>query len=275
MKSSKPSEPLSNPPREAGTLRPAGRPSDDLWATGCSVGIMQPYLFPYLGYFQLIDATERWVVFDTPQFIRHGWVNRNRILHPSEGVQYILAPLAKKPRHTPILEMHLADKTACLDRIRGQFQHYRKRAPFFEETIALVEDTFAGDETQLCALNVRGLRLCCERLGIAFDMRVFSEMSLELGTVEGPGDWAPRIASALGASSYTNPPGGEDLFDPNQFAELGIELQILDTELRPYSQAQRPFEAGLSILDVFMWNTPEAARTLLTDRVLRPSSRTR
>ncbi|MFT5050480.1 MAG: hypothetical protein ACI8QZ_001882 [Chlamydiales bacterium] len=268
-----PSDPLPSAFPTGGVAPPASQPSDQAWAVGCRVGIMQPYLFPYLGYFQLIDATERWVVFDTPQFIRHGWVNRNRILHPTEGAQYILAPLVKQPRHTPIREMHLADKPACLDRIRGQFQHYRKRAPHFEETIALIEATFAGDETQLCALNVRGLGLCCERLGIAFDVRIFSEMSLELGKVEGPGDWAPRIASALGASSYTNPPGGEDLFDPAQFAELGIDLQILDTELRPYAQGPRPFEAGLSILDVFMWNTPDSARALLTDRVLRPSSR--
>lgn len=266
MDISKPSEALPSTPA-------ASPPADSAWAMGCSVGIMQPYLFPYLGYFQLIDATERWVVFDTPQFIRHGWVNRNRILHPTEGAQYILAPLIKKPRHTPILEMHLADKSACLDRIRGQFQHYRKWAPYFEETIALIEATFAGDETQLCALNVRSLELCCERLGIELDVRVFSKMSLELGEVQGPGDWAPKVASALGARSYTNPPGGEDLFDPAQFAELGIELQILDTELRPYDQGRRPFEPGLSILDVFMWNSPEEARALLADRVVRPSSR--
>jgi hypothetical protein len=231
---------------------------------------MQPYLFPYIGYFQLIDATERWVVFDTPQFIRHGWVNRNRILHPTEGAQYILAPLIKRPRHTSIQEMLLADKPACLDRIRGQFQHYRKRAPHFEETIALIEASFEGDDPQLCALIVRGLRLCCERLGIPFDARIFSQMSLDLGTVEGPGDWAPKIASALGASAYVNPPGGEGLFDPVQFDEIGVKLEILETELTPYPQGRSPFEPGLSILDVFMWNTPEEARALLAHRALRP-----
>jgi len=248
-------------------------PSDAEWAAGRSVGIMQPYLFPYIGYFQLIEATERWVVFDTPQFIRHGWVNRNRILHPNEGSQYIMAPLVKQPRHTPIQEMMLADKPACLDRIRGQLQHYRKHAPHFEEAIALLEATFEGDDAKLSTLIVRGLELCCDWLEIDFNARIFSSMQLELGPVEGPGDWAPKISAALGATSYVNPPGGEDLFDPTQFAELGVDLRILDTTLTPYKQGRRTFEPGLSILDVIMWNSPDQARTMLADCVLRPSTK--
>jgi hypothetical protein len=175
---------------------------DTDWARGRSIGIMQPYLFPYIGYFQLIDATDRWVVFDTPQFIRHSWVNRNRILHPNEGTQYILAPLAKHSRGTPIQDIVLADKAACLARIRGQLQHYRKRAPHYEETIALIDATFEGTDPQLSTLIVRGLELCCARLEIEFESRVFSQQSLDLGAVEGPGDWAAKIAEALGATAY-------------------------------------------------------------------------
>jgi hypothetical protein len=233
---------------------------------------MQPYLFPYIGYFQLIDATDRWVVFDTPQFIRHGWVNRNRILHPNEGTQYILAPLAKHSRGTPIQDIILADKAACLARIRGQLQHYRKRAPHYEETIALIDATFEGTDPQLSTLIVRGLELCCARLEIEFESRVFSQLSLDLGAVEGPGDWAPKIAEALGATVYVNPPGGEELFDTEQFERIGVQLRILESTLRPYTQGRRSFEPGLSILDVFMWNSPEEARSLLADRILRPSS---
>ncbi len=234
---------------------------------------MQPYLFPYLGYFQLIAATERWVAFDTAQFIRHGWVNRNRMLHPSEGAQYIQAPLAKHSRGTAIREVRLADKDACLKRMLGQVQHYKKRAPFFAETVELIERTFEGPAIDLCDVIQRGLELCCERLGIELNARVFSSMGLELGPVEGPGEWAPRIAEALGAKSYVNPPGGEDLFDPAFFKSVGVELQILEPELVPYAQGQRPFEAGLSILDVFMWNSPEEAHALLANHTLRASKR--
>jgi hypothetical protein len=232
---------------------------------------MQPYLFPYIGYFQLIDATDRWVVFDTPQFMRHGWVNRNRILHPSEGAQYILAPLAKHSRGTSIQDIILADKAKCLTRIRGQLQHYRKRAPHYEETIALLDSAFEGENPQLSALIVRGLELCCARLDVDFDARVFSQLALELGSVEGPGDWAPKIAGALGAKEYINPPGGEHLFEPEQFQRLGVTLRILEPELCPYAQGGRAFEPGLSILDIFMWNSPEEARALLAKRSLRPS----
>ena len=73
------------------------------------LGIMQPYFFPYLGYFDLIHSVDKWVVFDTPQYIRHGWVNRNRILHPESDWQYIIVPLKKHPRNTPIKEIEIAD----------------------------------------------------------------------------------------------------------------------------------------------------------------------
>jgi hypothetical protein len=204
--------------------------------------------------------------------MRHGWVNRNRILHPNAGTQYILAPLAKHSRGTLIQDIGLADKAACQARIRGQLGHYRKRAPYYEETIELIDATFEGEDSQLSTLIVRGLELCCARLGIEFESRVFSQMSLDLGPVEGPGDWAPQIAGALGATAYVNPPGGEDLFDPEQFERIGVELRILEPKFSPYAQGRRPFEPGLSILDVFMWNSPEEARSLLADRILRPSS---
>ena len=75
------------------------------------VGIMQPYFFPYLGYFDLINRVDKWIVFDTPQYIRHGWVNRNRILHPHQGWQYIVVPLKKHDRDTSINQIETADPT--------------------------------------------------------------------------------------------------------------------------------------------------------------------
>ena len=98
------------------------------------LGIMQPYFLPYLGYFDLIRNTDRWIVFDTPQHIRHGWVSRNRILHPTAGWQYILVPLQGHSHKTAIRDILINDASPWRQRILGQLEHYRRRAPHFERT---------------------------------------------------------------------------------------------------------------------------------------------
>jgi len=189
------------------------------------LGIMQPYFFPYLGYFELIQRTDRWIVFDTAQYIRHGWVNRNRILHPRTGSQYIKVPIKHCARETPISQIEIADRQQLQSTILGQIEHYKKRAPFYQETAALVEQCLSGDETFLSRLNVSILAQVTQHLDIPFHCQVFSEMQLPLGPVEGPGDWALRIAEALHASEYVNPPGSVDL--------IGNACYILGTQSPP------------------------------------------
>jgi hypothetical protein len=91
----------------------------------------------------------------------------------------------------------------------------------------------------------------------------FSAMDLSIEPVKEPGDWALNICKALGASSYLNPPGGAGLFDANRFAAAGIDLEIQHFDSLQYDTAQYGFEAGLSIIDVLMWMTPEEIRKYL------------
>lgn len=233
---------------------------------GVRLGIMQPYLFPYIGYFDLINRVDRWVVFDAVQYIRHGWVNRNRILHPTRGWQYILAPVVKHPRTARINEIQVVDGTAWRDRIEGQLQHYRGRAPHFEAAMELVRGCLKVPDRSLSRLNVEVLARVCAYLDIPFAPDVFSNMGLALGPVEGPGDWALRIAEALGASEYLNPPGGKDLFDPAKFAARGIQLTIQEPVEFPYECPGYRFEAGLSIVDVLMWTSRDRLRAFFAGR---------
>ena len=175
----------------------------------------------------------------------------------------------KHTRNTPIREIALKDPAAARQRIIGQLEHTKKRAPFHADVVGLIEDGLRDDEVDLTAALARCLEVCCARLELPFDWRRDSEMKLELGEITGPGSWALEISRALGARSYVNPPGGEDIFDPADFAAAGIELRILEPELRPYDQGGRPFEAGLSILDLFLWNDPATVRGMLDDHTLR------
>lgn len=227
------------------------------------LGIMQPYFFPYLGYFDLINRTNLWVVFDTAQYIRHGWVNRNRILHPTTGWQYIIVPLKKHSRDTPINQIEVQPYDLWRPKLLGQLQHYKKTAPGYSLAYNLVEDCLSTNEANLSRLNVITLRKTCELLGLPFNYHNFSEMELNLGPVSGPGDWALRISEAIHATEYINPPGGAELFDASAFAAGGIKLGIQKKLDFSYTCRGYAFEPALSVIDVLMWNTPDTVRAYL------------
>ena len=95
------------------------------------LGIMQPYFMPYLGYFSLIKNTDEFILFDTVQFIRHGWIERNRILKPSGGWQYFQVPIIKENgRETVIKNVRINNSENWKSKILAQLQHYKKKAPY-------------------------------------------------------------------------------------------------------------------------------------------------
>ncbi len=100
-----------------------------------TLGINQPYFLPYLGYFSLINLVDEFILFDTVQFIRHGWIERNRILKPGFGWQYVSVPLIKAKRETIIKDMLINNEIAWQDKLIAQLIHYKKRAPYFNIVI--------------------------------------------------------------------------------------------------------------------------------------------
>jgi hypothetical protein len=220
------------------------------------LGIMQPYFAPALGYFDLISLCDKWVVFDVADYRPKSWMVRNRILHPTSGWQYIKAQTGKVSRGTPIRDVRLVAGREWRDLIIRQLEHYRKRAPFFEDTCLLVERSLASDTDSLAQLSVQILSEFCSHLKIDFSPLFFSEMDLPIGPIGGPGDWALRISEAMGASEYVNPPGGRDLFDAQAFADAGIKLSIREFEDLSYETRGYEHIPMLSIIDVMMWNSP-------------------
>ncbi len=227
------------------------------------LGLMQPYFFPYLGYFDLIFQTDFWIVFDTAQYTRRDWINRNRVLHQRSGWQYITVPVAKHRRETPIQDIRIAMNQPWREKILGQLGHYRRRAPFYHEVITLLEGCLWPDESSLARLNVRCLAAVCDYLDIPFHPHFFSDMDLELGPIHAPDDWALQIALALGAEEYVNPPGGVGLYDPVKYARAGVKLTIRHLPPLEYACPGYEFIPNLSILDVLMWNEPARVRAHL------------
>lgn len=231
------------------------------------LGIMQPYFFPYIGYFSLIDYADRWIVFDTVQYIERGWVNRNRIIHPTQPeYSYITVPLKAHKQNAAICDVMIKSDKQYIERITGQLTaSYKKRAPYFKEVTELVKDCLNAEKRNLSMLNVIALDKVCKYIGIPFSYEVFSEMDLAVDDVNDAGEWALNISKALGADEYVNPPGGVALFDEKKFNEAEIKLTFLKSNLTPYNQKKAKFIEGLSIIDVMMFNSPEEIRDMLKD----------
>ncbi len=229
------------------------------------LGIMQPYFFPYLGYLALIKHTDKWIVFDTPQFIRHGWIERNRILKPNEGWQYIKVPLQKHSRSTSIKDIRINNSTDWKTKISAQIYHYKKRSPYFSQVNDLINNIFDSEFDSIVELNTQVLVAICSYLEIPFNYEIFSEMNLELGEINAPDEWALRISGNLGADEYINPPGGREFFDPDKYKRSNIKLSFLEIALVEYSQRRSSFENGLSIIDVMMFNSPDEINAMLNN----------
>lgn len=231
------------------------------------LAIMQPYFFPYIGYFQLMTAVDQWVVFDQIQFIDKGWINRNRILHPDpvKEWQFITLPLDKRGQFDKICNINISEKIKWRAQIMGKLTSYKSKAPFYAQTIDFVKYCFDTDEANLARLVTEVLRKTSSYLGIKTPIQVQSEMNLQLGEIQHAGQWALRISQNLQASEYINPPGGVDIFDGNEFKDANIKLSFLSPDLKPYSQRRNGFVGGLSIIDVLMFNDKEQCSRLLRE----------
>jgi hypothetical protein len=236
----------------------------DLQTNEMRLGIMQPYFFPYLGYYSLIKHTDKWIIFDNVQFIRHGWIERNRILKPAEGWQYIAAPLMKHERFTTIKDVSIRNNEDWKEKIVRQIDHYKK-APYFSQTRDLLRAALAIETDSIVDLNAHILKTTCDYLSIPFEVNIFSQMNLDMDPVNHPGEWALHISKAMQAGEYINPPNGIDLFNPVQFKEANIRLTFIKNNLTPYSQRRPQFESGLSIIDVLMFNSIEQTLCLIDD----------
>lgn len=228
------------------------------------LGIMQPYFFPYLGYFSLIKHTDRFILFDPVQFIRHGWIERNRILKPNEGWQYIQVPLMKHSQSTLIKDIEINNSSDWKGKILAQLQHYKKRSPYYFATINLLNDIFSEDFNDIVSLNHASIKKVCEYLGIDTPVEIFSEMNLEIEPVNAPDEWALNICKAIGnVDEYWNPIGGTAFFDKEKYEKADITLRFQQMNLEPYSQNRETFEPGLSIIDAMMFNSPEEINRML------------
>jgi hypothetical protein len=227
------------------------------------ISFMQPYFLPYLGYFDLINSTDLLVFFDEAQYVKQRWMNRNRILHPQKGWQFITVPVKKAPLETSIAETRIQNAIDWKKRILNQLDHYRLRAPYFESVRELLQRCFAQEFSGLSELNIHTLRLLCEYLGIESRTELTSDLHMYSEEFNSPHDWVFDLCARKVADEYVNLPGGTLIYDRERFEQKGIALEFRNLPPMKYETPGYQFEPGLSIIDVLMWNSPQTVRDYL------------
>ena len=233
------------------------------------LAIMQPYFFPYVGYFQLIANTDQFIFFDIVQYNKRSWMNRNRILHPNklDEFSYISVPVVKHDKGLLIRDININNDGKWQNKILSQLDVYKKlKAPFYNEVKQVVEEIFSKESGTLLDLSIQSTQAICDYIGIEFNYEIASKMDLDISNIVQPGDWALEISKYKKASEYINPPGGFDIFDEKKFLENNIKLSFLKSALSVYRQSWRKnFNPGLSILDLIMFNSPEESWQIINN----------
>jgi hypothetical protein len=214
------------------------------------LGIMQPYLWPYIGYFQLIAAVDEFVVYDNIQYTKRGWINRNRMLVNDADATFTL-PLASASDYLDVRDRQIADGFVPRT-LLGRFEGAYRKAPHYTATIALVRDVLDTAERNLFAYLHRALQLTTEHLGIDTKITVSSTVPIDHRLTAQ--DKVLALCETLGASAYLNPIGGVDLYARDEFAARGVDLRFLRALPVEYRQFGGPFVPWLSIIDVLMFN---------------------
>lgn len=223
------------------------------------LAIMQPYFFPYLGYFQLIKCVDAFVIYDNIEFTKSGWIRRNRILNLDRD-RYIVVPVKKASDYSLVRDLEIAEAFDCkkmLRVIKGAYQS----APYFDHAFPFLEDILAPHHQNLFEYLLCITKSLCAYLDIQTPFYISSTISIDHSLKAQKKVLA--LCNALNADEYINPIGGKALYDKRSFAKSGIELSFHCMSDLSYRQFKDPFIPNLSIIDVMMFNSKESMKALL------------
>ena len=219
------------------------------------LAIMQPYLFPYIGYFQLVAAVDKFVIYDDVNFIKGGWINRNNVLINKKSNLFTV-PLDKSSSYTLINETKINLKFYNIWKVkflRSLEQSYKK-APYFTEVYNLIENVLQINENDsIGELAVNSIKSVSEYLQLQTEICETSEI-YKNKAISGQ-ERVLDICRIEKASQYINPIGGIDLYSKDSFKEKSVVLNFIKSKPITYSQFDNDFSPWLSIIDVLMFNS--------------------
>ena len=234
-----------------------------------NIALMQPYFFPYLGYFQLIAATNTFIVYDDVQYMKGGWINRNRILTEA-GPSWISVPVSPDSPTKQIRERVLSAREYEKGKVKilGQLHAAYRKAPHYAETRQLVENVLAYEELSLSLFLFNSLRAVSQHLGIETPLMLSSSMQKNDEGLSGT-DRVIAICKSMHATTYINAVGGRELYKAEDFSVEKIELRFIEMLPLEYRQLSADFVPYLSIIDVLMFNDRDTVKQYLQQYTLQ------
>ena len=228
---------------------------------------MQPYIFPYIGYFQLIHSVDTFVFYDDVNFIKRGWINRNKILVNNKAFLFTI-PLIKASQNKLINETLVDYNQNWAKKILFTIEQNYKRAPYFKEPFRLVNEVFLENNNDISSLAISSVKGVSRYLGLDV---LFEKSSSKYSKSKhlSKADRLIFITKQNESVNYINFSSGEDLYDKDYFKKANLNLKFITNNLVQYQQFSNAFISDLSIIDVLMFNSKKKIRRMLSDYTLR------
>lgn len=223
----------------------------------------QPYFLPYIGYWQLVNAVDVFLIADDYAYIERGWINRNRYLINGEA-KFFNISVNHASSNKNISELTINHQLDT--KLRNQIENAYHKAPYYREGMALLDRILSCEETCLSEFLFNATREVCRYLGITTELRRTSEFGhpRNMNRDERIFDFCQKT----GADTCYNAIGGMKLYTFEEFRVRGLKLGFIQSQIPEYRQFDKPFVPGLSILDVIMFNSVEQIRDMLEQYTL-------
>lgn len=224
------------------------------------IAIMQPYIFPYLGYFQLIKAVDLFGIGDDVQFIKGGWINRNNIVNKDKIFTFTFP--VKKDNYQKIISERFYNGSFVEEKEKFYriLKMFYGKAPFYKQTMEVLDEVFEFKDFNVANFNRNQLKRICKYLNIDTPFINSSEWKIEnsdnLNTEERAIKKLDKVRN-LGITHFVNAIGGQEIYKKDFFKKNGLELNFIKTLEISYKQFGTEFIPRLSIIDIMMFNPPE------------------
>jgi hypothetical protein len=225
-----------------------------------TLAIMQPYFLPYIGYYQLIKAVDKFVIYDDVNFINRGWINRNNILSGNAAMLFTI-PLMGASQNRLIREIEIMEDNTWRKRLVKTVEQAYRKAPYFEETNALFNRILFADNQKIGALATVSIRSIADYLDM--DTEFVTSSAIYANDHLKAQERILDICRKENADHYINPIGGMELYSRELFEAAGIKLNFIKSGPIAYRQFNDGFVPNLSILDVLMFNSKEQVKGML------------
>ncbi len=222
-----------------------------------TLAIMQPYLLPYIGYWQLINRADTFVIYDDVTYIKKGYINRNSILENGQSKSFTLE-LRGASSNRLINEIEVGNNA---NRLLKTIRQNYKKAPYFKTVFPMLENILEHEEKNLAKYLGNSLFDIADYLGIKTKIIFSSSIEKESG-LRGEAK-VIDICKRLGATDYINPIGGQGLYDKESFMDHGLGLDFIKSDFDVYKQFDGDFVSHLSIIDIMMFNSKETIAQML------------